>query len=807
MAEIVSSEKKNGYSVVTFDDGTYGYVIDSGEYKTGYKTKAGASNAGSKKAKSLPQIIQSEQHDGYTVNTFSDGTYGYVTDSGAYKNGYKGKGWANKGGANVVAQEKADSEHAKVDALISDYAVRVQQVYSQAVSEMQGKVEGFLSKFEEKDAEKRAQLASGAITSKQYKDWKASAILQGKQYQAIAESLTSDLVNADKVAMNMATGYGATTYAANYNYGTYQVESKAKADTMFTLYDRDTVARLVAKDPDMLPAPTVDVPKDKAWNRKKVKSAITQGVLQGEGVGDVAKRLMAVADMDKRAAVRSARTMLTSIQNQGRVDSYKRAQGMGIAMKKEWMATLDGRTRSSHRQLDGERVKVDEKFSNGLMYPGDPSGPAFEVYNCRCTMIAAIDGVDYEQVERASKLGGMTYEEWRNEKLTRAEKVAKDIEARYKSKDEACKAAQQKLIDENETYSGIWKDDVTLADWEAKQGSVQAKLDYFDEQMKKAQAAGDGAAVEKWSGMISKTKDFDERGRKYAADVEEYKRLALERQTLRNKLLERGLIKDDPYSQERKDAAYWFKSAKDADKAFRSVSGSVWKSATNAERDAIYGYTAGSGAWNRPLSGFKKPWIKPGSGWEAEYSKGVGKVWIDYEGKGEEIRRMTDIIEKSTYDKDMWLQRGSGASAIESFLDIKYGSLMRMSDAQLQQYVGRSNRIGAFVSTGVSKGRGFSGDVIMNIYAPAGSEMMYAEPFSAFSGADYNGRKWDGEKGQGNIGQEAEMILQRGGSYTITKIEKSGGRIYMDLELHPEDGYDKFQQDPSEWTGSRETYR
>lgn len=51
------------------------------------------------------------------------------------------------------------------------------------------------------------------------------------------------------------------------------------------------------------------------------------------------------------------------------------------------------------------------------------------------------------------------------------------------------------------------------------------------------------------------------------------------------------------------------------------------------------------------------------------------------------------------------------------------------------------------------------------------------------------------------------MIIQRGAYYKITKIEKSNGTIYIDMEVHPEQGYDLIQQDPSEWKGSTEKGR
>ncbi len=62
-------------------------------------------------------------------------------------------------------------------------------------------------------------------------------------------------------------------------------------------------------------------------------------------------------------------------------------QEKGARIVKQWDATLDARTRSSHARVDGELRENDEKFSNGLLYPGDPSGSAAEVINCRCALL------------------------------------------------------------------------------------------------------------------------------------------------------------------------------------------------------------------------------------------------------------------------------------------------------------------------------------------------------------------------------------------------------------------------------------
>ena len=130
---------------------------------------------------------------------------------------------------------------------------------------------------------------------------------------------------------------------------------------------------------------------------------------------------LAVSEMNRASAVRAARTAVTGAQNAGRMDSYHAAEKMGIKLKKEWLATLDARTRHSHAVVDGEVKDVDAKFSNGCRFPGDPQGKPVEIYNCRCTLIAAMDGVDTSDAQRwagdpetgrSVVVENMTYAEW-----------------------------------------------------------------------------------------------------------------------------------------------------------------------------------------------------------------------------------------------------------------------------------------------------------------------------------------------------------------------------------------------------------
>jgi len=58
-------------------------------------------------------------------------------------------------------------------------------------------------------------------------------------------------------------------------------------------------------------------------------------------------------------------------------------------MQKEWIASFDDRTRSTHSEADTQVVRANDTFIVGgmpMMFPGDPAGGAAETINCRCSV-------------------------------------------------------------------------------------------------------------------------------------------------------------------------------------------------------------------------------------------------------------------------------------------------------------------------------------------------------------------------------------------------------------------------------------
>lgn len=385
-----------------------------------------------------------------------------------------------------------------------------------------------------------------------------------------------------------------------------------------------------------------------------------------------------------------------------------------------------------------------------------------------------VEAIEAQKAEWQQKL---------NEKLIAEQKKAL---AKQQVELEAQKAAVQQQLDDFEvkTYSGIWYNkDVTTADWVGL--NIEGKKKYYEG---KFITETDPDLMQKYQDLYKQLEELDTEGKAYADIQKELKQIQSQITKVQADLkkLEQGDIidsVDDAFSQERKDAAIWAKTTKEADDVLRDTCGEVWRTSPPIQKNAIYDYTQSYHKFNEPLRG-----IEYGS----EKFLGVGNVDLDqigvsYQGwkpgqMRKEINAMTDIISKSTYKEDFWLQRGCRFKGMDKFFNVPMDRLQSATQAELEQLLLNTTPTEyGFCSCGVAKGKGFSGDIILNIYAPSGTQMMYVEPFSAFGNG--GGKNWDGIAKQGSFGQESEIILQQGTKFRVTKVEKTPGMIYIDLEV------------------------
>lgn len=330
----------------------------------------------------------------------------------------------------------ADAGTRAADKAQSEIERRLRRIYSQAQKEITEKLDKQMQHMRALDAAKRAQRDAGKITDQQYKDWLLGQQFIQKQWRDKVDSVTDTLLHANEQANDIIEGQRRAVFGENATYQAYELEKGYGADVSFSIYDSGTVTRLLREQPELLPRRVVDGKKDKAWNRTQIANAVTHGVIQGESIPQIAKRIAKeTASTNMKAMTRYARTAMTGAQNAGRLEAMHDAEDMGIEVLKLWIATLDGHTRDAHARLDGQTAKPNEPFVNQfgeIDYPGDPFAAPANVYNCRCTL-----GWEYPKYkgistgarrydnEAHTEIEDMTYAEWKAAKAQQQQTKAR----------------------------------------------------------------------------------------------------------------------------------------------------------------------------------------------------------------------------------------------------------------------------------------------------------------------------------------------------------------------------------------------
>lgn len=322
-----------------------------------------------------------------------------------------------------------DIGHKLTDAELAALERRIAKLYREAGEELQATIDAYFEQFAKRDEKMKALIGTvqngKEWTEADYKRWRLNQIGRGERYQAMRDKVAHRVTDANAVAVSYTNDATPGIYSLNRNYAAYTIEQVA-GNVGFDLWDEQTVKRLMVEQPDLMPyyPPKRALKRgiDLAYGKKQITASVTSSILQGKSIKHMADDLQKrITTMSRDSAIRTARTAVTGAQNAGRMDSYAAAEKMGIKLKKEWLATLDARTRHSHAMIDGEQVAQDKKFSNGCRFPGDPQGPPWEIYNCRCTLVAALDGIDTSSAQRRARnaatgqtevISNMTYAEW-----------------------------------------------------------------------------------------------------------------------------------------------------------------------------------------------------------------------------------------------------------------------------------------------------------------------------------------------------------------------------------------------------------
>ena len=155
------------------------------------------------------------------------------------------------------------------------------------------------------------------------------------------------------------------------------------------------------------------------WNTKElltINGKITSSLAQGFGYSKTARIVKKEVADDYSRIMRIVRTEAHRNYSQGHLDLYDRLEGLGIDARKQWVATLDIRTRDTHGHLDGTFSDDRGLFRSG---GGSAEGPGLfgipsEDINCRCRVVEIVDGLapEYRRIRGEGITEYKTFEQW-----------------------------------------------------------------------------------------------------------------------------------------------------------------------------------------------------------------------------------------------------------------------------------------------------------------------------------------------------------------------------------------------------------
>lgn len=320
-----------------------------------------------------------------------------------------------------VQQSLLDSEEAALKELEAQYA--------RALKDINEKVKGFQADIDLLD-EALSQDGLDDATKSLLQSQKRSKVYQ-QQYQKALQGQVSGIL--DKLhGDNYATidKYLKGCYENGYVGTMYDIAKQGVP--VIAPIDQAAAVKAILTDSKVSNGLYNALGVDVAKLKKTITQEISRGIASSLPYRDIARNIGNVSGAPLSRAKTIARTEGHRIQQMSTVDAQQAAKAKGADVVKQWDAALDGRTRDSHRRVDGEIRELDEKFSNGLMFPGDPSGGAAEVVNCRCTSNTrarwALGEEELQTLKDRAEYFGLdktkNFEEYKEKYLTAADKVA-----------------------------------------------------------------------------------------------------------------------------------------------------------------------------------------------------------------------------------------------------------------------------------------------------------------------------------------------------------------------------------------------
>lgn len=245
---------------------------------------------------------------------------------------------------------------------------QLHQIYSEALKDINRNIKKQMERFDPETG-----------------DLPQSAIYQIKYQQMLRGQIEDVLNNLQTSQYLLMSDYLDGCYEDGFVGSVFDMHGQGVP--LMMPIDRNAMVQAVTLDSKISKGLYTRLGEDITSLKEKITSEVSRSILNGTGYAETARQLAGITRIGYNNAIRITRTEGHRIQVTATMDAMEAAKDRGADVVKQWDSTLDGRTRPSHWRVDGEIREVDETFSNGLKFPGDPNGRAAEVVNCRCALL------------------------------------------------------------------------------------------------------------------------------------------------------------------------------------------------------------------------------------------------------------------------------------------------------------------------------------------------------------------------------------------------------------------------------------
>ena len=195
-------------------------------------------------------------------------------------------------------------------------------------------------------------------------------------YDVILDNLSKDRQALVDKAVKMYSDAGADFYKSGFK----TLKPGEAAPDFLSLSRKDFIRSAVTNFADEIDKTTLS----------RLQGGLEKSIANNETMPQIQEMVKGIFEGTEREkwyrADNIARTEMLKLENYSAVQGYVDAG----ATHKTWVAGGPPNDRPRHTAIDGETVPIDQPFSIGLMFPGDPNAGPEEVCNCRCSIAPSL---------------------------------------------------------------------------------------------------------------------------------------------------------------------------------------------------------------------------------------------------------------------------------------------------------------------------------------------------------------------------------------------------------------------------------